>query len=42
MQIVPAVDHDDFDEHEEHEEHEECLGIHRSSDGYHDCDGNPI
>jgi hypothetical protein len=22
--------------------HEECSGIHRSSDGYRDCDGNPI
>jgi len=22
--------------------HEECAGIHRSADGYRDCDGNPI
>jgi hypothetical protein len=24
------------------EEHEECFGIHRSADGYRDCDGKPI
>jgi hypothetical protein len=30
------------EESETEEEHEECLGIHRSSDGYQDCDGKPI
>lgn len=22
--------------------HEDCTGIHRSGDGYRDCDGNPV
>ncbi|MFD5848309.1 hypothetical protein [Streptomyces chartreusis] len=30
------------DDPEDEGEHEECLGIHNSSDGYRDCDGNPI
>lgn len=34
--ITPEGEPDDEDEHSD------CAGIHRSSDGYRDCDGNPI
>ena len=35
-------DPSDDDEPEDECSRGECLGIHRSSDGYQDCDGKPI